>query len=163
MTVIPFNLARVARLERQTETETVVESPIDVPEAEQQRSADRRGPLRPGKLLSARARVSGYAMARVFRFTDLMVIFACAMLARPWTATEGVSGTAVTVLGVTLAVLLGLNLARAYDFNRHEGLAFHLARLAAAVALTGAAAFGVMVVTNGDPKLWESIGLWLCQ
>ena len=162
MNVVPLNLARAARLERQTETEIVPEATIDVPAAEQQRSADRRGPLRPGRLVSARARISGYATARLFRITDVGLIFACAMLVRPWEAAAGWAAAATIVLAVTLVILAGLNILRAYDFNRHEGLAFHLARLAAAVVVAGAMTGVGLLFIRDNAKLWEAIGIWLC-
>ncbi|HYD45818.1 MAG TPA: sugar transferase, partial [Phenylobacterium sp.] len=161
MNVISLNMARAARLERQAEPEKAMESPVDVPAAEQQRSADRRGPLRPGRLVSARARISGYATARLFRITDVAAIFACALIARPWEA-AGAGVAAMLLLGVTLVLLAGLNLARSYDFSRREGLAFHLARLAVAVSGAGGATLMGLFLTRSHPQLWEAVGVWLC-
>ena len=161
MNVIPLNLARTARLERHAGMENVPEAAADVPAAEQQRSADRRGPLRPGQLVSARARISGYATARLFRITDVASIFACAMIARPWDAANAAPAL-ILLLSVTLILLAGLNIAKAYDFSRHEGLAFHLTRLAAAVSGAGAVTLAGLFFTRSHPALWEAVGVWLC-
>ena len=42
--------------------------------------ADRRGPLRPGQLISTRARVRGEALSRTFRAVDAVVVLGLAWL-----------------------------------------------------------------------------------
>src|SRR5690606_19685574 len=88
-------------------------------------------------------------------------IFACALIARPWEASGAITAV-LLLLGVTLVLLAGLNLAKAYDFSRHEGLAFHLARLAVAVSGAGGVTLAGLFLTRSHPQLWEAVGVWLC-
>lgn len=128
--------------------------------------ADRRGPLRPGKLIPTRARVEGEALANGFRAADTIAIIGLTWvgfdLAHPaglWTSPAGAIAPYAAA-----AVLLVMSLAGvgAYAFAAREGLAAHLMRLAGAFGLTGALMAAALFGMHAEPALRNGLALWLC-
>jgi len=99
--------------------------------------ADRRGPLRPPRLVPSRVRLRGPAVARAFQIGDAVATLASALAA--WTLAPPGADQAV-FFAAPLALICGLVLFGAYGFGRHEPLAVHLARVGVAVAIAAAGA-----------------------
>src|SRR4051794_27805747 len=90
---------------------------------------DRRGPMRPGQLASARARISGRLLARGFMAADAAFLLLAALAfdaTQGWSRTEGFLGA---VLAWTLLFGCG-----AYSLRRQEAKGRHLAMAAIAAA-----------------------------
>jgi Undecaprenyl-phosphate glucose phosphotransferase len=106
------------------------------------RGAERRGPLRPGRLISARARVQGEAMSRTYRWADAAVIVALAAVGGKIANPEGLWRAPVDAvapfLGAAVLMVLFLRGVGAYRFGTREGAISHLSRVAAAFIVPGA-------------------------
>jgi len=123
------------------------------------RHGERRGPLRPGRLLTARARLLESDPAKGFRVADVSIIIAVAAIA----CRMGQPGDLLAApVGAVLPYILGamlltwsLRATGAYGFQARETLSSHLLKTAA--AFTPAAAIlviigatrGAMVMTQG--------------
>ena len=110
--------------------------------ARRMRGGERRGPLRPGRLISSRARLQGEALSRAFRLADAGVTALLAWVvcdvANPlgaWRSPVNAVAPFFASALVTLAALRGLE---AYRLGAREGRISHLARVGAALALGGA-------------------------
>lgn len=132
--------------------------------AREMRGADRRGPLRPGKLISSRARVRGEAMSRTYRFADAVMTAALAWIACDLANPAGVWRTPMDAvapfLGTAMLLLASLRVFNAYRFGAREAFAAHLSRVAASfaaagIALAAAAALGVFPAAQA-----RAAGLW---
>ena len=97
--------------------------------------SDRRGPFRPGQLVSARAKMNGQSIARLFRFTDLLIVAVMAWIACVAAAPRGLLaaplGEVLPFAFGGLAVSWGLEASGAYEFRPRELLSAHLLRAAA--------------------------------
>src|SRR5579872_2814753 len=130
------------------------------------RRLDRRGPLRPGQLISSRARMNGEVLAHTFRFVDGAAVvalswFACDLVNPAGLWASSVGRVAPFAFGATL-LLLAMQAAGAHGFRPRESLALHLGRIAGAFALTG----GLLAIALGaahEPRaVWEGHGVLLC-
>ena len=118
-------------------------------------SADRRGPLRPGRLVAARRRLRGELVAYVFCAADgLMLLLAAAyaelvhaggLRGLPALQTAAVAGS-----GALLA-LIALRAARAYGFRARESATAHLLRVVLAVA-SWAILMDLLLFAAGAPR-----------
>jgi Undecaprenyl-phosphate glucose phosphotransferase len=110
--------------------------------ARRMRGAERRGPLRPGRLISARARVQGEAMSRTYRWADAGVITALAWaggeIANPGGLWRAPVNAVAPFLGAAVLMVVFLRWVGAYRFGTREGVTSHLSRVAAAFVLPGA-------------------------
>ncbi len=99
---------------------------------DRRRGADRRGPLRPERLISARERFHGFGPARAFRIADSGLILALAGVASALAHTGGLLSIPVTAalpFAIGSAMLIwSLGGVGAYRFNAGEGLSIHLLR-----------------------------------
>ena len=125
---------------------------------------DRRGPLRPGRLISTRERLRGEALAGLFRAGDAAVALALAWLAYDLTHPAGVWASAVghTAPFLAAAVLLiaSLALTEAYGLRARERLGAHLARVGGAFALTGVGLTAGLALAGAHRALFEALGAW---
>jgi len=133
--------------------------------ARQMRGANRRGPLRPGKLISARARVRGEAMSRTYRVADGATTAVLAWIACDIANPAGVWRTplnaAMPFLGIAALLLVALGAFGTYRFRAREGLGAHLWRVAAGFVVAGLAlAFGAAVSAFPLAQA-TSAGQWL--
>jgi Undecaprenyl-phosphate glucose phosphotransferase len=105
--------------------------------AKRMRGAERRGPLRPGRLISARARVRGEAMSRAYRMGDAAVTAALGWIACETANPSGLWSAPVDsvapFVGAAILMLAALRWFGAYRFGTREGLFLHLSRVAAAL------------------------------
>jgi polysaccharide biosynthesis protein PslA len=115
--------------------------------AKRMRGAERRGPLRPGRLISARARVRGEAMSRSYRLGDAVVTAALALIAGEAANPGGlwrapVNGVA-PFFGAAILLLAALRWFGAYRFGAREGLLIHVSRVTAALIGPGLVLFAL--------------------
>ncbi len=122
--------------------ETVAEPPaLQPPEAPpakaQAAESRRRGPLRPGQLLSARARMDGSGPVRAFRLADAVVTLCLAAAVCSLAEPSGLlhaSLSSILPVGLAAGALIWwLDGAGAYRFSAREMLPGHLVRLASAI------------------------------
>ncbi|MBX7247897.1 MAG: exopolysaccharide biosynthesis polyprenyl glycosylphosphotransferase [Caulobacteraceae bacterium] len=127
--------------------------------------ANRRGPLRPQKLVSSRARNAGRLAVRFFSAADMAVIVllaittAAAAIAGPLLAAPVRSVlplTAATAVAIWAVGAFGL-----YGFGRSERLAVHLLKLAGAFGLAGVAGLAVDLLTGGAGAGALGLVIWL--
>jgi Undecaprenyl-phosphate glucose phosphotransferase len=125
---------------------------------------ERRGPLRPGRLISTRERMRGETVSGLFRGVDAAVVVTLAWLTYDLFNPAGVWAGAVsqTIPFFAGAVLLiaGLGLVEAYGFRAREALTTHLARTAAAFGLTGAILAAILLFAGAPKVLLEALGAW---
>jgi polysaccharide biosynthesis protein PslA len=128
------------------------------------RGRDRRGPLRPERLASARERSGGRSLAAGFRLADAAVIAAMTWVMFAAVSPVGLIDSPMAEGGpFVLAALAAAGLLRslrAYDFSHSETLARHLVKVSAAFALAGT--LGVLLLTLWAPQaaLLSELGLW---
>ena len=132
--------------------------------ARRMRGAERRGPMRPSQLISARARVRGEAMSRTYRQVDAVVVAALAWLACDMVNQAGVWRTPVDAVvpflataAVLLAALRGLS---AYRLSAREGLTVHLLRVVACCAVAAAALLAAVAVGAVPLAQARAAGPW---
>lgn len=130
---------------------------------EEGRPENRRGPLRPEKLVSSRARNSGRLAVRFFSAADAAVMIALALI----TAVAAVAGPVLSapvrqLLPLVTAAFVGVWAIRAfglYGFGRNERLAAHLGKLAGAFGVAGVVGFAVDAAVSGGGGL--GLAVWL--
>ncbi|MBS0333969.1 MAG: exopolysaccharide biosynthesis polyprenyl glycosylphosphotransferase [Proteobacteria bacterium] len=101
------------------------------PGADSEKSAkNRRGPLRPAKLASARARIGGAALTRLAQGGDLLLL---AALFRLTCDGDPLSGANLLLLAGSVLVGVALKGFEAYQFNAREALHNHLYKVIGAI------------------------------
>jgi Undecaprenyl-phosphate glucose phosphotransferase len=128
--------------------------------------ADRRGPLRPGRLIASRSRLNGDVLAQGFRAVDATVAVVLAWLACDVANPAGVLASpvgAVAPFGVAaLLLVFFLHSVGAYAFRTRETVVGHLARIAGAFALTGVVLEALLVVPRPAAHIWNAQATWFC-
>ena len=118
-------------------------------------SRDRRGPLRPDRLISTRARINGGDLARLFRIGDAILALGLA-----WTAIDqtqpagdltGTLSTAFIFLTLAALVVCALSAAGAYGFGGRETVVRHLLRVTTAFAAPLIAVGGALALVGASP------------
>ena len=137
--------------------------PVPVPAQER---AERRGPLRPARLVAPRARLNRRALAHGFRVIDLVAIGVLAWLACDVANPAGVLASpaaAVAPFALAAGVLgLFLHAVGAYGFRARETIGVHLRRVAAAFGLTlGVMAPALILLAPAD-RPWSAGAIWFC-
>jgi Undecaprenyl-phosphate glucose phosphotransferase len=137
--------------------------PMPVPAQER---ADRRGPLRPGRLIATRSRLNGEVLAYSFRAVDLLTIGVLAWLACDLANPAGVWASPVAAV-VPFALATGvlgffLHAVGAYGFRARETIAAHLGRIAAAFGLTLGVMVATLIVLPPAERPWNAGGTWFC-
>jgi Undecaprenyl-phosphate glucose phosphotransferase len=132
--------------------------------ARRMRGADRRGPMRPGRLISSRARVRGEAISRTYRLADAAVFLVLAWIACDMANPVGVwrapLNGAAPFLGAAGLLLAGLRGLGGYRFGAREGALAHLTRILGVLALVGMVllvGFGIGLFPQGEHR---AIGRW---
>ena len=157
-------LARQLRESAASEDLVIPEAPAPATAPDERRRGDRRGPLRPERLTSARTRMDGRTCERTFRFADAALVSLIALLIAPLSMPAGLLKAPV---GAVLPYLIGaalliwaLKASGAYRFEKREGLSGHLMRTAlafAAPALAMVVALAHRPFSAGAAQLY----LWL--
>jgi Undecaprenyl-phosphate glucose phosphotransferase len=130
------------------------------------RPADRRGPLRPGRLISTRSRLNGEVLAQTFAGVDAAVVIALSWLACSLANPAGIwtSPVATVVPFAFGAVLLmfSLHAAGAHGFRSRESMVVHLGRISGGFALTAGLLAVVLAATRSPATVWQAEGFWFC-
>ena len=142
-----------------------ISTPPEVPPLPAPSGAERRGPLRPGRLTPSRSRIDGPGLARAFRVADaglvVGLVLAFAQIAEP----GGLLGAPLASLlpyGLAAAVLIwGLKSAGAYRLAAREGLAAHLLRAGAAFPLSAVVLWGAAAILRSSAVAPAAGALWL--
>jgi Undecaprenyl-phosphate glucose phosphotransferase len=126
--------------------------------------SDRRGPFRPGQLVSARAKMNGASIGRLFRFTDLLIVavlawIAC-VLATPGGLLTAPLGKILPFVFGVLAASWGLEASGAYEFGAREPVSVHLLKTAGGFALGGAGVALILFVISAHTGVMAFTGLW---
>ena len=143
-------LARQLRESASTEDLVIPEAPAPAAGPVERRRGDRRGPLRPERLSSARARMDGRSCERTFRFADTAMVAGIGLVVSPLSMPAGLLKAPVGallpyLLGATLLVW-ALKASGAYRFEKREGLSGHLLRTA--FAFLGPLAAAVLLLAH---------------
>jgi Undecaprenyl-phosphate glucose phosphotransferase len=126
---------------------------------------NRRGRMRPMKLVSSRARNSGRLAVQFFSAADMAVMIALALT----TAAAAVAGPILSapvhaLLPLTVATVIGVWALRAlglYGFGRNERLAVHLGKLAACFGLAGLGGLLVDLAAGGGGSAALGVAIWV--
>jgi Undecaprenyl-phosphate glucose phosphotransferase len=125
---------------------------------------ERRGPLRPGQLISTRERLRGETIASLYRGVDAVVIAALAWLVfdlfNPLGVWISAVGEATPFFASVLLLAASLGLAEAYGFRAREPLTAHLARTGAAFGLTGVLLAAILALAGAPKALFGALGAW---
>jgi FlaA1/EpsC-like NDP-sugar epimerase len=128
--------------------------------------ADRRGPLRPGRLIPSRSRVNGRVLAQCIRAVDAAVLVTLAWLACDAANPVGVLASPVAAVApfgcAALLLTLFLHGAGAYRLGVRETIVRHLARVAGAFALTGGVVAALLGVLRPATRVWNAQTMWFC-
>ena len=96
--------------------------------------AERRGPLRPSRLASARSRLSGGTLARLVQMSDLALLTGLLFVKSFGGAVGGSTALLVAASGLVAATLISFE---AYQLNARERLYHHLYKVIGAVGGSG--------------------------
>lgn len=117
---------------------------------------DRRGPFRPEKLVTSRARQAERLSSHYFRAIDVLSLIALTMLllllsgVAPLAASAGELAALVIAAGLALSLLRGFRL---YGFRRGERLDLHLLKVGAAFLMSAAAGTAFSILAGVGPGL----------
>jgi Undecaprenyl-phosphate glucose phosphotransferase len=128
-----------------------------LPGAEQADFEERRGPFRPGRLVSSRSRLQGRLVARGFQAGDAVAVATAAWVAHSLAPIEAAQ---VAFLIGPLAVLASLGMIKAYDFPRSQGFAHHLTRLLLAFAVAGAVSLACLLPLRPANAVFAAMAAW---
>jgi Undecaprenyl-phosphate glucose phosphotransferase len=126
--------------------------------------SDRRGPFRPGRLVSAGARMNSRSLSRLFRFFDVLIVGVMGFIACRLIAPHGLLGAALGdvlpfVFG-TAAASWGLEASGAYEFPPREALSIHLLKAAGGFVLGGLGLMLVLLAVSASLQLIGTSLLW---
>jgi Undecaprenyl-phosphate glucose phosphotransferase len=124
---------------------------------------DRRGAMRPGRLVSSRARVAGQVLSAVFRAVDIILVGALGVITLQASVDLAKVSVATALPCALAAVILiaCLNTFKAYGFRGGEDLGRHLLRVVAAFIMAGLAAGAAFVLLPGGQNPNGLLVLWL--
>lgn len=136
-------------------------TPTPAPEVDPR---DRRGPFRPEKMVTSRARQSGAAAVRLFRGADVLALIALtvavaeasiggSLLAAPVRAIVPLVSAAL----LTAWMLKGLEL---YRFGRNERLNVHLGKLVCIFAFACAVCLGLAALVGAGERVMLGVAVW---
>src|SRR6185312_14598561 len=130
------------------------------------RRIERRGPLRPGRLISTRERLNGETLALGYRIADALLIAALAWfscdVANPAGLWAAPVRSALPFLGSGLLLGFCLYATGAQDFRARETLVTHLARVSGGFAMTLLFALPVLALNRTGAAIWQALGVGFC-
>ncbi len=125
---------------------------------------DRRGPLRPGQLVSSRSRSSGAMAVSLFRAGDFLALGVLATVVAATLSPLPLLSTPLrTLLPFIAAAAVGAQLLEGFElyrFGRNEKLSLHLAKVALAMIVSGAVALGVAAFLAAGPGVATALVIW---
>ncbi|MDR3512794.1 MAG: exopolysaccharide biosynthesis polyprenyl glycosylphosphotransferase [Caulobacteraceae bacterium] len=125
---------------------------------------ERRGPMRPDRLISARERLSGEILSALIRGVDAAAAVALAWLVYDLQHPAGVwaspVGRAIPYFAGAVLLVCGLGMVEAYGFRARERLSAHLARTGAAFGVTGLVLAIALAAGRASASLFEGVGAW---
>lgn len=129
-------------------------------------NGDRRGRLRPNRLVSLRSRLHGRTVSRSFRAIDGTAIGLSLIAVVNATSPGGLFAASVGAVSPFLlgALLLvwSLGVLQGYNLGPREGLARHLTRVAGAFAVTAAGLAAVLIPLRPPVVSLDAMGAWFC-
>jgi len=145
-----------ATLDRAPAADRLIDAPGE-PEESTPIELDRRGPLRPEHLVTARRRLRGEVIAYSFCAIDALLL----VLTAAWAFeldSAGLQGAAKLALatpfaGAALLALVSLRAVRAFGFRIHERPIIHMARIAFAMIAAAVFLDIVLIVARGSAAL----------
>ncbi len=130
------------------------------------RPVDRRGPLRPGRLISTRSRLKGEVLAKTFAGVDAAVVIGLSWLACRLANPAGIwtSPVATVVPFAFGAVLLmfSLHATGGHGFRSRESMVVHLGRISGGFALAAGLLAVALAATRSPATVWQAEGFWFC-
>lgn len=120
--------------------------------------ADRRGPFRPKALVSSRARLQGWTVARFLQAADALALTAAAAALLLFPDTDPVSLVTATVGGV--AVMGALSIFKAYDFQARESLGMQSVSVSGAFAMGAAFACMALLLISPHTSPADAFQVW---
>lgn len=125
---------------------------------------DRRGPMRPARLVPTRERMNGEVLSAVYRAVDAAVAVGLAWLVfdlvNPLGVWSSPVGAATPYFAAAALLACALSLTDAYGLRAREPLAGHLARIGAAFALTGGVLAASLALGHAGRALFEGVAAW---
>ncbi|QUD88634.1 undecaprenyl-phosphate glucose phosphotransferase [Phenylobacterium montanum] len=129
---------------------------------------ERRGPMRPERLVSTRRRLRGFAVFYVFRAVDAVILAVLAAAAISLSTPAGAVAFSVAATSIAFALMTATLLATGgvYAFRKREKRREHLARVALTVMLAAAIATACLALVHAAPDMRQAVllqaGLTLC-
>ncbi len=120
--------------------------------------ADRRGPFRPKALVSSRARLQGWTVARFLQAADALALAAAGGILLLSQRSDPVGLITAAVGGV--AVLGALSVFRAYDFQARESLRGQAVSVSAAFAMGAACACMALLLISPHTSPADALQVW---
>ena len=128
-------------------------------------TADRRGPFRPTRLVSARERKSGDMFVRLFRTIDRIALMGFALFAAGPALPAGVFrsplGDILPFIAATLTVYVLLDAGAMYRFGRKARLSRHVAKLMCIFALAFVVSAFVKHFSPNHDVVVERLKFWI--
>jgi Undecaprenyl-phosphate glucose phosphotransferase len=126
--------------------------------ASKETRSERRGPLRPKRLVSTRARLRGRTVAGAFQAADALAAIAVSAAVAFFAPRVP---TLAPFFAAPLSLVASLIIFRVYRFGRRENLTVHLSRLTlATVVAAGVAALALFPFVS-EAGFMESVQAWL--
>ncbi|HEY3694552.1 exopolysaccharide biosynthesis polyprenyl glycosylphosphotransferase [Phenylobacterium sp.] len=135
----------------------LLEPALTGPAQAPKRAADRRGPFRPRRLVSTRARLRGPLVAHMFQAGDVVAVLAADLAARALAPPQAAQAP---FFAAPLALVAGLALFRAYGFGRRESLPIHLGRLAVGACVAAAVTALALYPFVGRAGFQAALAAW---
>jgi Undecaprenyl-phosphate glucose phosphotransferase len=116
---------------------------------------NRRGPLRPHRLVSARNRLSGAAIARLFQAGDAAALIAASFAATAIAGQVGALAFAAPILALLILLTMG-----AYRMTAREGLRRRVGRVLLATSAAGGAGAALLALLSPAEGASRLEGVW---
>jgi Undecaprenyl-phosphate glucose phosphotransferase len=140
--------------------DTPAAAPSPAPDAvdELRTPADRRGPFRPKTLVSSRARLQGWTVARFLQAADVLALAAAGGLLLLFPQDDPIALITAAVGGV--AVMGALSAFQAYDFQARESLGRQAVSVSAAFAMGAACACMALLLISPHTSPADALLVW---
>jgi Undecaprenyl-phosphate glucose phosphotransferase len=120
--------------------------------------ADRRGPFRPKSLVSSRARLQGWTVARFLQAADALALAAAGAVVLLFPQNGPIALITAAVGGV--GVMAALSVFKAYDFQARESLGRQAVSVSAAFAMGAACACMALLLIAPHTSPADALQVW---